>query len=586
MGKKFVSLKFQLMGISSLAIILLCIVLSIISFTNNEETGIMLLGDKAISIVKTVNHRIDGDKFEALVNNKSDKDPYYNELFNLLKDTKETNGLTYLYTFIPSDSSNIEYIVDGEGDPNLRSKIGEKEEFEPDQLEGIMNSGELVTDLYENEKYGHLISAFSVIKNSSGKVVGIIGADVNDDVLHELLGNFTKTSIFTAIIMIIIALIFAAFAGTGLAKIISSYLSDYEKISNGDLNVTLISKRKDEIGLLAKKSNIFTDKLNTLLGGVKKLADIVSSENKFLYHSIDNIVKGEKSEFYGEDHIKNGILQLESYVDNVLDNVRDQTAATEQSLAALEEITATTQLIKDSTLKIKNTAKKTLNSAENGNNNVNEMTKGMDTIRDSVHSSSDKIKGLAVLSSNIENVITIIQDIAEQTDLLALNASIEAAKAGEAGKGFSVVADEIKKLAQKTNSETIKIRDVINSILLEVDEIESATNDVEGNVIEGLKLTDLVKNDLQFILSDVRKNEEQIEDIVTSTSEQLTASNEITKAANEITVMSTEIESLGIDTHNIAKSISDILNKKLEIIKHLSESAQNLKEELDFFTTK
>ena len=357
-------------------------------------------------------------------------------------------------------------------------------------------------------------------------------------------------------------------------------------MANGDLDINMDDSRNDEIGEMAEKTNEFAKKLNYILSDIQKLSLTVESENTELRHAIDSLVKGNESKYYSKTNVENGIIQLEGYVDKVLDNVRNQTAASEETLASLEEITATTGQISVNTQKIKSGSETSLNNALSGTQSVENMSIGMDNIKISISQSTKKVEELALLSKNIDSVIEVIKTISEQTNLLALNASIEAARAGEAGRGFNVVAEEIKKLAEKTTKETYKIEETVRAISSEIEAVKLANKKVEADIDNGMVHTLEVKNSISNILENIKENDLQIRDIATSTEEQLIASTEITKAVNEITESATGIESLGLDTHNIAKVLSTELQNKLEIIIHLSDTAKNLREDLEFFKIK
>ncbi len=311
--------------------------------------------------------------------------------------------------------------------------------------------------MYQSEEWGPMITSYYPVKDNSGKTIALIGVDISAEILNKELIKSRIFIISSSILITIIMLIFSILFSGKITKSLDNFLLEFDKFAHGKLDIELNSNRNDEIDDISRKTKEFSLKLKEIVIDIKKLASTVENENQILHHSIDNLVKGSKSKFFSEEKIENGIIQLEEYVDKVLDNVRNQTAASEESLAALEEITATTEQIKNNTQKINNTSAKTLESANSGKNSVDKMTFGMKNIKKSVALSSKKVQSLAMLSENINTILEVIKTISEQTNLLALNASIEAARAGEAGRGFNVVAEEIKKLAEKTKLETVKI---------------------------------------------------------------------------------------------------------------------------------
>ena len=280
-----------------------------------------------------------------------------------------------------------------------------------------------------------------------------------------------------------------------------------------------------------------------------------------------------------------GIVQLNDQIEVVLDNVRSQTASSEQSLAALEEIAATSSNMTENIKTNVDSFQNTLKIAHESYNDIETMSLNGQDISTSVSRTNSEIEKLKNLSHDIGTIVVSINSIAEQTNLLALNAAIEAARAGEAGRGFSVVADEIRKLAEQTNRETNKIEDLINKVQTEVENVRQGSSAVNEKVTTGLKLMEISKNNISKIMDLTNKNNDDIAFISNSAQEQNTASREITTAISTITNSSTEIEVLSLNTSEIAMGIKDILIDKQEMVNELNSLANELKKDLDFFTT-
>ena len=151
---------------------------------------------------------------------------------------------------------------------------------------------------------------------------------------------------------------------------------------------------------------------------------------------------------------------------------------------AVEELTVSMKQVSNNAEASAEAARRALDAAEQGNRAVRDTLEGMQRIRSSVQATAKKIKSLGDRSLEISEIINVINDITEQTNLLALNAAIEAARAGEAGRGFAVVADEVRKLAEHSRSATKDIAALIKAIQAETNEavvvMEEGTKEVEG----------------------------------------------------------------------------------------------------------
>lgn len=387
------------------------------------------------------------------------------------------------------------------------------------------------------------------------------------------------------LIVLILGTIYSLIFAKTFTSPIKEMIKCLETVSNGDLNVMLNIKSKDEIGELANSFNQFVDKIHITLKDIQTLANEVVSSNDILTKSTDVLVNGEDSKYYAElsDRVNKGIVQLNHSIEVILDNVRNQTASTEESLAALEEISATSTFINENIRSTKNSFGETLEISNLSMNNINEMANSMDEITKSVETTGKEIENLKLLSHNIGTIVTSINSIAEQTNLLALNAAIEAARAGEAGRGFSVVADEIRKLAEQTNKETGKIEELIASVQKGVNAVKDGSEGVIYKVKTGLELSEISKDSMVKISEYTHKNSNEIEGISNSINEQSQASSEITVAISSITDSSTEIEGLSIETTEISNNIKNALIKNQEMVSNLNQLVDRLNDDLKFF---
>lgn len=435
--------------------------------------------------------------------------------------------------------------------------------------------------------------AYSVYLKDINLVVatGFYIEDINKNINSLVLGLqilFSKQSLFTNLIFLLVTIGLVAVSVIFSNKItnpIKILKGGLEKIADGDLNVNIDVKSKDEIGDLSNTFNQFSSNLKDTVKKIKTMSYEVEDQNMKLAKIMDNIVYGDKAKNLAElgNHLKKGIVQLNDQIEDVLDNVRNQTASSEESLASLEEISATSENMASNTQQAANDFKETKSLISINLNDIEKMSEGMNGISESVLKTNSEIEKLKTLSIDIENILYAINNISEQTNLLALNAAIEAARAGEAGKGFAVVADEIRKLAEGTGEETKKIEKIINVIQSEVENVKNSGDISYEKVQSGLVLMDLSKTNTIKISELTESNNNQINEIMNSSHEQNIASKEITTAISSITESSIQIESLSQDTSQISKEIADILIEKKKTVEELYQMALELKKDLEFF---
>lgn len=484
--KRKISLRVKLLSVSLISILLISIVIFNLAMVNLKRVSVTLSNEKAIGILNAESINIDKEKFKNLSKNMSTNDSYYQELFNKFINIKEMNNLAYFYTLkIENDKAII--LVDGDSNPKTQVSMGTDGELDKDVIDDIKSGKSHIEEEYFTEEWGWLITAYVPIKTNNNEIIGILAADINVNDLNNFLNGFRNRLLLITSFITLIIMIFTYFFSNNIIRALNKFISQFDKLSNGELSIQMEETRSDEIGEMSIKAKDFSDKLSKIILDIKSLASTVELENENLHKSIDNLVNGKKSIYFCEGKVENGVIQLEESVDRVLDNVRNQTAASEETLASLEEISAITEQISENTKKISTSSEETLNNAINGETSVSKMTSSMSAIKESVDLSTLKVDELAKLSKNIDLIVDVIKNISEQTNLLALNASIEAARAGEAGRGFNVVAGEIKKLAEKTGSETVKIEETVSAIIVEVEEVKKANKKVEVNIEQGIK---------------------------------------------------------------------------------------------------
>jgi methyl-accepting chemotaxis protein len=243
----------------------------------------------------------------------------------------------------------------------------------------------------------------------------------------------------------------------------------------------------------------------------------------------------------------------------------EQAASISQTTATMEELASTYRQIAENADQVVSMAEASLNSAESGQQAVMNTLDAMETIKSRTQSSANKILALGERSQQIGQVLSIINSIADQTKILALNAAIEAARAGEAGKGFSVVAIEIRKLAESVVESTGEIGGIMTEIQSSANELVMSTEQELKQVQSGVDLAHVTGESLEQILEMVEQTTVAAKEISAATQQQKSATDQVVKAMREVAAVAQQTAAGSRQVAGAAEQLSGMARESSQV---------------------
>ncbi|CAH6808789.1 Methyl-accepting chemotaxis protein [Vibrio chagasii] len=415
-----------------------------------------------------------------------------------------------------------------------------------DLMTDFIFGGEVTTQWSEN---GEWLLAFApvVAANQTWGVLfeiprDSVVADANklDSIISTKLSEGIKTEVIAGTVFIIFGLAIIAFASLSIVKPIRQVVERLNDIASGegDLTQRLEVKSQDEIGQLSKGFNLFLDKLQ---------------------HTIKEVI-------HTTEQVANTTSQAKASASSTRESSESQFKEVDLVATAAEEMTQTAGLVVQNAEVAVDAACEANRSAQQGQQVIELSAGEMRKLVERMSSAVPIVEELAKNNGNITEILSVIEGISEQTNLLALNAAIEAARAGEQGRGFAVVADEVRNLASRTQSSVGEIRAVI-------DKVHAGTQDVveaiqEGNILANdtaLHVQNAVE-DLGSIFTSIEAISDMNNQIVRAAEEQQSVSGEVNQSVVNIRDLSAKILEQAAASEQVGNEIDQLSQQQQKLV--------------------
>lgn len=325
-----------------------------------------------------------------------------------------------------------------------------------------------------------------------------------------------------------------------VTKPLTEGVSFSNRIARGDLTCSLQDHAEDEIGQLMTAQQDMVNGLRAIISDVRNASNNVASASH----------------------------QLSASSEQMNSRVSEQSSTSAHIATASEEMSNTVMDIAKNTAQMSDEAAEAKTTAQEGKKIVNISIKEVGAIADSMAMTAGRIQALDEQANKIGAIVNVINDIADQTNLLALNAAIEAARAGEQGRGFAVVADEVRKLAERSSHATSEIREMIKNTQEEVRTAVSTMAEVNKKVERGVELSANAGKALEVIVGNVDSLQERVQQIASATEEMATVAGQISDDIQTIAAGSRELAAVSTQIAQSASALANLSDRQKDAVGH------------------
>lgn len=430
--------------------------------------------------------------------------------------------------------------------------------------------------------FEQLVHANAAVASNDTLGAGVL-ATIADNVRDaQADGKAEFDSLVTLRTAVMIAIIAAVIAGIGLALLLglllangitrplSQIVSAAKLMAEGDLSHAVNVRARDEVGALAQAFNHMTEKLTGMLQHVQDSSVQLASTSEEISAGAHQLAAGAQDQAAALEETSAAIEELSTSVSQVAEHTLSQSASAEESATSIQQLAATVDRIAATLESVSNTAREAMNKATEGAQSVTMVVEAIHTIS----AGSEKIAG----------IVTVISDIADQTNLLALNAAIEAARAGEHGRGFAVVADEVSKLASRSASSTKEITQLITASDRSVGEgvkIAQGTLQAMDGIIAGSRSTSRL---IEELTETIRIGVAGIHEVDHAMKLMSEMSQSISSSTQEQSANTRQIGSTVENLNELTQQTASASEQMSEATTGLSRMAQNLQAQVELFT--
>ncbi|MGG3140786.1 methyl-accepting chemotaxis protein TlpC [Bacillus subtilis] len=345
-------------------------------------------------------------------------------------------------------------------------------------------------------------TAYMPLKDQNGNIIGMLYTGANQSILASLTQSLFTQFAIVLVIVIMVSVILVLVFTRKINKRLNALKSAFESAGNGDMTIEVSDKTGDELSELSVYYNKMRMKLNNTIQTVQQSALQLASASQ-------QLSAGAEETNQASEKITEAVQQIANGAQDQITRIENSESSLKQASADIRDISANTAAIADK-------GQLAQSKADIGQKEIANVQAQMDAIHQSIQKSGEIIHQLDGRSKQIEQILSVITQIADQTNLLALNAAIEAARAGEQGKGFAVVADEVRKLAEESQQSAGQISKLIIEIQKDMNRSARSVEHVKTEAAEGVTMIQRTRDAFKEIAAATGEISAEISDLSAS----------------------------------------------------------------------
>lgn len=498
---------------------------------------------------------------ENEISNSGVDDLDYDGYANNLSDVK-LEGMDSAYMYVVQNDGTMLYHP-------TKEKVGQP-------VENAVIKG-VVKQLQDGKKPGTTVveydfngttkySAYTILNNEN---ILVLTADESE----ALAGITTVTGVAVGIIAIVvlIAIIISFIMGRRLMRPLVKVSTIIEDIANGNIEAdfSVVKESNDEIGLIIEKMKELTQSLGSIVGKIRNSSDTMSSNSYELNDTSSQTLAANNEISKAVEDVAEGSTGMAASISKINENLLEMSNETKDINASVDEIKNQTTAVQDSSKIMNDKIKSMQDSSHKMDEGISAISKRIETVNTTV----DKVS----------NIVSVIEEISSETNLLSLNASIEAARAGDAGKGFAVVAQEIRVLSDNTNTELENIKQIISSLVEECRYCVQASGTIVEDNAKQKEEIKAVLDEFGSLDEQIQKTAEKADEIEELVTAMIELNDDITKSSNSLTDVSAANAAATEEMNANIEELNAMMHGVSEMAEHMNDESDGLKEALSFF---
>lgn len=409
-------------------------------------------------------------------------------------------------------------------------------------------------------------SAYTILNNEN---ILVLTADESE----ALAGITTVTGLAVGIsaIVVLIAIIISFIMGRRLMRPLVKVSTIIEDVANGNIEAdfSVVKESNDEIGLIIEKMKELTQSLGSIVGKIRNSSDTMSSNSYELNDTSSQTLAANNEISKAVEDVAEGSTGMAASISKINENLLEMSNETKDINASVDEIKNQTVAVQDSSKIMNDKIKSMQDSSHKMDEGISAISKRIETVNTTV----DKVS----------NIVSVIEEISSETNLLSLNASIEAARAGDAGKGFAVVAQEIRVLSDNTNTELENIKQIISSLVEECRYCVQASGTIVEDNAKQKEEIKAVLDEFGSLDEQIQKTAEKADEIEELVTAMIELNDDITKSSNSLTDVSAANAAATEEMNANIEELNAMMHGVSEMAGHMNDESDGLKEALSFF---